>query len=389
MKPFEQYINKTIYNMPYSGIRKYFDLAAKMEGVVSLGVGEPDFFTPWNIRETAIYKLENGVTSYTANAGLPELRKSIAKYLYDRFNLSYDYNNQVLVTVGASEGIDVALRTLVNQGDEVLYHEPCYVSYKPCIEMAGGVPVCIETTDKNNFRLTASDILSKITDKTKVLLMSFPSNPTGAIMEREDLEKISKVLIEKDILVISDEIYAELTYGDRNHVSIASIDGMYERTIVINGFSKSYSMTGWRLGYLAGPKEFITHMIKVHQYIIMCAPTTSQYAGIEAINNSYKSVIKMKEEYDTRRNFLVNGFREIGLNCFEPLGAFYVFPSIKSTGFTSDEFCEKLLLKEKIAVIPGNAFGKCGEGFIRCSYAYSIDNLKKALDGIRRFIDSL
>lgn len=389
MKPFEQYINKTIYNMPYSGIRKYFDLAAKMEGVVSLGVGEPDFFTPWNIRETAIYKLENGVTSYTANAGLPELRKSIAKYLYDRFNLSYDYNNQVLVTVGASEGIDVALRTLVNQGDEVLYHEPCYVSYKPCIEMAGGIPICIETTDKNNFRLTASDILSKITDKTKVLLMSFPSNPTGAIMEREDLEKISKVLIEKDILVISDEIYAELTYGDRDHVSIASIDGMYERTIVINGFSKSYSMTGWRLGYLAGPKEFITHMIKVHQYIIMCAPTTSQYAGIEAINNSYKSVIKMKEEYDTRRNFLVNGFREIGLNCFEPLGAFYVFPSIKSTGFTSDEFCEKLLLKEKIAVIPGNAFGKCGEGFIRCSYAYSIDNLKKALDGIKRFVDSL
>lgn len=383
------FIATKIKDIPFSGIRKYFDVANEMEGVISLGVGEPDFDTPWNVREEAIYSLEKGRTIYSSNAGMLELRSEISKYLESRFDIKYDYKTQILVTVGASESIDVALRTILNPGDEVIYHEPCYVSYKPCITMAGGVPVAITTKVENEFRITKEEILEKITDKTKVLLMSFPSNPTGAIMERKHLEEIATVLRDKNIIVISDEIYAELTYGDRQHVSIASIPGMYEKTIVINGFSKSYAMTGWRLGYAAGPPEIINQMTKVHQYIIMCAPTTSQYAGIEALKNSYDSVLKMKKEYNARRNVLVNGFREIGLEVFEPLGAFYVFPSIKSTGLTSDKFCERLLFEEKVAVVPGNAFGECGEGFIRCSYAYSIDSLKGALSRMKIFLNKL
>jgi aminotransferase len=360
-----------------------------MENVVSLGVGEPDFLTPWNIREEAIYKLESGRTVYSSNAGILELRKEIVKYYKEEFGLEYDAKSQALVTVGASEGIDVALRTLVNPGDEVIYHEPCYVSYRPCILMAGATPVAIDSKDVNNFKITADELIDKITDKTKVLLLSFPNNPTGAIMEKGDLEKIARVVIENDLYVITDEIYAELTYSNKKHASIASIEGMYERTIVLNGFSKAYAMTGWRLGYALGPSEIINQMVKLHQYTIMCAPTTSQYAGIEALRNSYSSVIKMREEYNARRNLMVNGFREIGLECFEPLGAFYVFPSIKSTGFSSLEFCEQLLYSQNVAVVPGDAFGQSGEGFIRCAYAYSTDDIKRALDKIGKFISTL
>lgn len=383
------FIATKIKDIPFSGIRKYFDVANEMEGVISLGVGEPDFDTPWNVREEAIYSLEKGLTTYSSNAGMLGLRSEISKYLESRFDIKYDYKSQILVTVGASESIDIALRTMLNPGDEVIYHEPCYVSYKPCIIMAGGVPVAITTKVENEFRITKEDILEKITDKTKVLLMSFPNNPTGAIMERKHLEEICTVLRDKNIIVISDEIYAELTYGERDHVSIASLPGMYEKTIVINGFSKSYAMTGWRLGYAAGPSQIISQMTKIHQYTIMCAPTPSQYAGIEALKNSYDSVLKMKKEYNARRNVLVKGFREIGLEVFEPLGAFYVFPSIKSTGLTSDKFCERLLFEEKVAVVPGNAFGECGEGFIRCSYAYSIESLKGALSRMKIFLDKL
>jgi len=381
-------VAETVSRMPFSGIRKFFDVAARMEGAVSLGVGEPDFETPWNIREEAIYRLEKGNTVYTSNAGLPELRQGISAYMRDNFSLDYRPDDQILVTVGASEGIDVAMRAIINPGEEVLLAEPCYVSYKPCILMAGGVPVVIETKAENDFRLTPEDILPFITDKTKALLMAYPTNPTGAIMERADLERIAGVLRGRDILVVSDEIYAELTYGTK-HVSIASLPGMAEKTVVINGFSKAFSMTGWRLGFACGPAEIISAMLKIHQYILMCAPTVSQYAGIEALRAGMASVSRMRAEYDGRRRVMVNGFRAMGMDCFEPRGAFYVFPSIKKTGLSSEDFCARLLHEEKVAVVPGNAFGQCGEGFVRCSYAYSVESLREALRRIGNFLRKL
>ncbi len=382
----KSFIADKIQKIPYSGIRKFFDVANEIEGAISLGVGEPDFETPWAVRERGIYTLEKCRTVYTSNAGLLELRKEISKYLKRKINCDYDYTNQILVTVGASEGIDVALRAILNPGDEVLLPEPSYVSYKPCINMAGGVPVIITTKVENNFRLTPEELLEKITDKTKALILPYPNNPTGAIMEREDLEKIADVLRERDIVVISDEIYSELTYGERKHVSIAEIDGMYDKTIVLNGFSKAYAMTGWRLGYAAAPPDIISAMVKIHQYIIMCAPTISQYSAVEALRSCEESVVKMRKEYDRRRRVMLKGFRDMGLECFEPLGAFYQFPSISVTGMTSDEFCEKLLFEEKVAVVPGNALGECGEGFIRCSYAYSINDINIALEKIEKFV---
>ena len=382
------YVAEAISQMPFSGIRKYFDIASQMESVVSLGVGEPDFETPWNIREEAIYQLERGQTMYTSNAGLIELRKAISTYMSENFSLNYSPADQVLVTVGASEGIDVSMRAIINPGDEVLLVEPCFVSYKPCIKMAGGVPIIVETKAENDFRLTPEDILPHITDKTKALLMAYPTNPTGAIMQKADLERIAGIFRDRDILVVSDEVYAELTYGVK-HMSIASLPGMSERTVVLGGFSKAFSMTGWRLGYACGPKEIINAMLKIHQYILMCAPTVSQYAGVEALRNSMASVERMRKEYDSRRRVMVNGFRGLGLDCFEPLGAFYVFPSIKKTGLTSDEFCTRLLYEEKLAVVPGNAFGECGEGFIRCSYAYSVESLREALRRIENFLRKL
>ena len=382
----KNYISNKVKEMPFSGIRKFFDVAAEMEGVISLGVGEPDFDTPINIRKKAIESIEEGKTTYTSNLGTKELRKEISRYLKERFQLEYDSKDQVIVTVGASEGIDIALRALIDPGDEVLYHEPCYVSYMPCIVMAGGVPVPIVTRNENQFRLTPEDLEKAITPKTKVLLLNYPNNPTGAIMEKEDLEKIADILVKNDILVITDEIYSELTYGGRKHVSIASLPGMYERTIVLNGFSKAFAMTGWRLGYAAGPKEIISAMTKIHQYVIMCAPTMSQYAGLEALKNSMDSVEQMRLEYDERRKYVVERFRAIGMDCFEPLGAFYVFPSIEKSKMTSDEFCEKLLFTKKVAIVPGTAFGACGEGFVRVSYAYSMEELKNAIDIIEQFM---
>lgn len=382
----KSFVADKIKKIPYSGIRKFFDVAKEIEGVISLGVGEPDFETPWAVRERAIYNLEKGRTVYTSNAGLMELREELSRYFERKINVKYNPKNQIIVTVGASEGIDIALRAVVNSGDEVLLPQPSYVSYKPCIEMAGGVPVIITTKVENDFRLTPEELLDKITDKTKVLILPYPNNPTGAIMERKDLEKIAEVLKDKDIVVISDEIYAELTYGDRTHVSIASIDGMYDKTIVLNGFSKAYSMTGWRVGYAAGPEDIIAAMTKIHQYIIMCASTTGQYAALEALKSCDVSVAAMRKEYDARRRFMLKGFRDMGLECFEALGAFYLFPCIKCTGMSSDEFCERLLNEEKVAVVPGTALGECGEGFIRCSYAYSIDDINKALIHIERFV---
>ena len=387
MKP-EQFINDKVKNMPFSGIRRFFDLASEMEGVISLGVGEPDFFTPWAIRERAIYSLEKIRTCYSSNSGLLELRKAISDYLSDFINVRYDAKKEILVTVGASESIDLAFRALLNPGDEVIIPEPCYVSYKPCVELADGVPVTVDTKAENDFKLTPDDIIPYITDKTKILLLAYPNNPTGAIMEKEDLEKIADVVRDKNIIVISDEIYGELTYGGKKHCSIAAVDGMRDRTIVINGFSKSYAMTGWRLGYAAGPAPIISAMTKVHQYCIMCAPTTSQYAAIEALK-SRASVEAMKKEYDMRRRVMRKGFLDMGLDCYDAKGAFYLFPSIKSTGLTSEEFCERLLKEEKVAVVPGTALGDSGEGFIRCSYAYSVDEIKVALKKIEHFVKKL
>jgi len=382
----KSFVNKQIRELPPSGIRKYFDLASSMKDVVSLGVGEPDFYTPWNIREEAIYALEHKRTVYSSNAGILELRKEISKYMNRRFGLKYKAETQVLVSVGASEDIDLVMRAVLEPGDEVLLAEPCFVSYKACIQMAGGVPVIITTKAENKFRLTKEELLSKITDKTKILFIGYPNNPTGAIMEKEDLEEIAQVLRDRDILVVSDEIYAELTYGGKEHVSIASLPGMYEKTLVINGFSKAFSMTGWRLGFACGPEDLIDAMTKIHQYIIMCAPTVSQYAAIEALRSGDASVTAMRKEFDARRRFMLKGFADIGLDCFEPEGAFYLFPSIQKTGLSSDEFCDRLLREEKLAVVPGTAFGECGDGFIRCSYAYSIDNLKEALVRLGRFV---
>lgn len=381
-------LSKLITEIQPSGIRKFFDLAAEMKDVVSLGVGEPDFDTPWHIREEGIYSLEKGRTFYTSNAGLAELKKEICNYQRRRFQLDYDDKNEVMVTVGGSEAIDIAFRAMLDPGDEVLIPQPSYVSYLPCARLAGGVPVIIELKEEDEFRLTRKQLLDSITEKTKILVLPFPNNPTGSIMTKEDLEDIVDVIIEKDIFVLSDEIYSELTYGS-NHVSIASFPGMRERTIVINGFSKSYAMTGWRLGYACGPETIIKQMLKIHQFAIMCAPTTSQYAAVEALKNGDADVERMREAYDQRRKFLLKAFADMEIDCFEPFGAFYVFPSIKRYGMTSDEFAMRLLNEERIAVVPGTAFGDSGEGFLRISYAYSIDSLRFALERIERFVKRL
>ena len=371
-----------------SGIRKFFDIVSEMPDAISLGVGEPDFDTPWHIRDEGIYALEKGRTFYTSNAGLKELREEIVRYLERRIHTSYNPVDEVLITVGGSEGIDMAFRAMLNPGDEVLIPQPSYVSYEPCAVLADGVPVIIELKAENEFRLTKQELLSAITDKTKILVLPFPNNPTGAIMEKKDLEEIAEVCIEKDIYVLSDEIYSELSYkGD--HVSIASLPGMRERTILINGFSKAYAMTGWRLGYACGPAEIIGQMTKIHQYAIMCAPTNSQYAAVDALRNGDADVAMMRESYDQRRRYLMNAFREMGLSCFEPYGAFYTFPCIKEFGMTSDEFATRFLEEEKVAVVPGTAFGACGEGFLRISYAYSLEQLKEALGRLGHFVARL
>ena len=381
-------LSQKIQNIQPSGIRKFFDIVSEMKDAISLGVGEPDFDTPWHIREEGIYSLEQGRTFYTSNAGLKELKEEVAKYLQRRFKMTYDAKDEIMITVGGSEAIDGALRAMLDPGDEVLLPQSSYVSYEPCITLADGVPRIIELKEEDEFKLTKQQILDVITDKTKILIMPFPNNPTGAIMTEEDLKEIVDVVKEHDLYVISDEIYSELTYGS-NHVSIASFPGMKERTIVINGFSKSYAMTGWRLGYACGPKTIIDQMLKIHQFAIMCAPTTSQYAAVEALRNGDEDVAKMRTAYNQRRNYLMKAFREMGLQCFEPFGAFYVFPCIKQFGMTSDEFANRLLQEEKVAVVPGTAFGACGEGFLRISYAYSIDDLKVALERMQRFIERI
>lgn len=368
-----------------SGIRKFFDIVQEIDDAISLGVGEPDFDTPWHIRDEGIYSLEKGRTFYTSNSGLKELRTEVCNYLKRSQGVTYNQATQVFITVGGSEAIDLAMRAMVNPGDEVLIPQPSYVSYEPCAILADAKPVIINLKEENEFRLTPQEILEKVTDKTKLLVLPYPNNPTGAIMEKKDLEAIAKVIIEKDLFVITDEIYGELTYNGK-HTSIISLPGMQERTILINGFSKAYAMTGWRLGYACGPKEIIGQMIKIHQFAIMCAPTTSQYAGVEALRNGDEDVAMMREEYNRRRRYLLNEFKEMGLQCFEPYGAFYVFPCIRQFGMTSDEFATRLLREEKLAVVPGTAFGDCGEGYIRISYAYSLEDLKKAMERLRRFI---
>ena len=383
-------LSETIVNIKPSGIRKFFDLVSEMndKDVISLGVGEPDFDTPWHVRDEGIYSLEKGRTFYTSNSGLKELREEICNYLDRRYQVSYDWHHETIVTVGGSEGIDIAMRAMLDPGDEVLIPQPSYVSYEPCAILAGGKPVIIELKAENEFRLTPEELLEHITDKTKILVLPYPNNPTGAIMERADLEKIAEIVMEKDIFVLSDEIYSELSYkGD--HVTIASIPGMKERTILINGFSKAYAMTGWRLGYACGPREIIEQMTKIHQFAIMCAPTTSQYAAVEAMRNGDTDVATMREAYDQRRRYLVNAFKEMGLECFEPYGAFYIFPCVKEFGMTSEEFAERFLKEEKVAVVPGTAFGDSGEGFLRISYAYSLQNLKAALERLDRFVKKL
>lgn len=381
-------LSDKIVKIPPSGIRKFFDIVSEMKDAISLGVGEPDFETPWHIREEGIYSLEKGRTFYTSNAGLKELKIEICKYLQRRCNVAYDYNTEVTVTVGGSEAIDIALRAMLDPGDEVLIPQPSYVSYVPCTVLADGVPVVIELEEKDQFKLTKEKLLEKITPKTKILVLPFPNNPTGAVMTREDLAEIVPVIIENDLFVISDEIYSELTYNG-DHVTIASFPGMKERTILINGFSKSYAMTGWRLGYAAGPAEILKQMIKIHQFAIMCAPTTSQYAAVSALRDGDEDVRTMRESYNQRRRYLMNAFEEMGLDCFEPHGAFYMFPSIKRFGMTSDEFATRLLKEEKVAVVPGTAFGDSGEGFLRISYAYSLEDLKRALARIENFIKRL
>ena len=382
-------LNKIITSIPPSGIRKFFDIANEMQDVISLGVGEPDFDTPWHIREEGIYSLEKGRTFYTANAGLRDLRVEIHNYLERRCHVSYDPDKEIVVTVGGSEGIDIAMRAMLDPGDEVLIPQPCYVSYVPCAVLAGGVPVAIELEEKDQFCLTPEKLLEKITPKTKLLVLPFPNNPTGAVMNHRQLEEIAKIVIEHDLFVLSDEIYSELTYGEEEHVTIASLPGMQERTVLINGFSKAFAMTGWRLGYACGPAEIIEQMTKLHQYAIMCAPTLSQYGAIEAVKNSDEEVENMVKQYNQRRRFLLSELERLGLDCFEPGGAFYVFPSIKKTGMTSEEFATKLLESQKLAVVPGNAFGRSGEGFIRISYAYSIDNLKEGIRRIEEFLKNV
>ncbi|MBQ1687821.1 MAG: aminotransferase class I/II-fold pyridoxal phosphate-dependent enzyme [Lachnospiraceae bacterium] len=381
-------LSQKVVGLQPSGIRKFFDLVSEMEDAISLGVGEPDFDTPWHIREEGIYSLEKGRTFYTSNAGLKELKEEISKYLHRHCQVQYQPKDEIMVTVGGSEAIDLALRAMLDPGDEVLLPMPSYVSYLPCVILSDGVPVEIELKEEDQFKLTKEALLAKITPKTKVLVMPFPNNPTGAIMTREDLQEIVEVVIEKDLYVISDEIYSELTYGGQ-HVSIASFSGMRERTVLINGFSKSFAMTGWRMGYAAAPVLILEQMLKIHQFAIMCAPTTSQYAAVEALRNGEEDVASMREAYDQRRRFLIHELRRIGFEVFEPFGAFYVFPSIKKFGMTSNEFATRLLEEEKVAVVPGTAFGACGEGFLRISYAYSIDSLKIALERIEKFISRL
>ncbi len=389
MIDYSKYLNSSISSIAPSGIRKFFDIANEMDDVISLSIGEPDFQTPWHIRDEGIRSLEKGRTWYSPNRGFSELLRQISEYYQRRFGLTYSPNEQTLVTVGGSEAIDLALRCLVEPGDEVIIPQPSFVCYEPLTVMAGGKPVIINTKNEDRFRLKASDLRAAITDNTKLLVLPFPNNPTGAIMEREDLEEIASVVIEHDLMVLSDEIYCELTYGGRNHVSIASVDGMYERTVVINGFSKSYAMTGWRLGYALGPAPLIAQMTKLHQYGIMSAPTTAQYAAIEALRNGDRDVCRMRDEYDMRRRLVVDSFNDMGLSCFEPLGAFYVFPCISSTGLSSEEFCTRLIMEKHVAVVPGTAFGACGEGFVRVSYSYSLKHLKIALARIREFIKEL
>ncbi len=379
-------LSEKVTGIKPSGIRKFFDIVSEMKDAVSLGVGEPDFDTPWHIREEGIYSLERGRTYYTSNAGLKELKEEIAEYQKRRFGLCYNPSGEIYVTVGGSEAIDGALRAMLDDGDEVIIPQPSYVSYEPCVVLANGVPVITELKEEDEFKLKKEQLEKAITDKTKILILPFPNNPTGAIMTEEDLKGIAEVVLEHDLFVLSDEIYSELTYGSR-HVSIASFPGMKERTIVINGFSKSYAMTGWRLGYACGPKVILDQMLKIHQFAIMCAPTTSQYAAVEALKNGDDGVEYMRNEYNRRRKFLIKSLRGMGLKCFEPFGAFYVFPCIKEYGMTSDEFAEALLAEEKLAVVPGTAFGSCGEGFLRISYAYSVEDLKSALERLERFIN--
>lgn len=382
------FLSDKVINIKPSGIRKFFDIVHEMQDAISLGVGEPDFDTPWFIRDEGIYSLERGKTFYTSNAGLKDLRTEISNYIKRAQGINYDPEKEIVVTVGGSEAIDIGLRAVINPDDEVIIPQPSYVSYEPCAVLADAKPVIINLKAENEFRLKPDELLNAITDRTKVLILPYPNNPTGAIMEKEDLEKIAKIVIEKDLLVISDEIYSALTYKDK-HVSIAAIDGMKERTILINGFSKAYAMTGWRLGYACGPKEIIKQMTKIHQFAIMCAPTTSQYAAVEALKKGDEEVEKMRQSYNQRRRFLINAFKEMQLDCFEPYGAFYVFPCIKEFNMTSEEFATKLLMEEKVAVVPGTAFGDCGEGYLRISYAYSLDNLKMAIERIKHFVEKL
>ena len=389
MIDYEKILNKCVVDIKPSGIRKFFDIAETMDDVISLGVGEPDFPTPWNVRNAGIRSLEQSKTRYTSNKGLDPLRKEISAYLMRKYNLTYKSDSEVLVTVGGSEAIDMCIRAVIGDGDEVIIPQPSYVCYEPITRLAGGVPVIIETKAKNEFKVTAEELISKITPRTKILIMPYPCNPTGGIMEKEDLEKIAAVLKGTNILVLSDEIYSELTYGGKKHVSIASIEGMRERTIVVNGFSKAFSMTGWRLGFACGPEEIIKQITKIHQYAIMCAPTTSQFAAIEALKNCDSAVEAMLEEYDSRRRIIVKGFNDLGLTCREPKGAFYAFPSIESTGMTSEEFCEKLLVSKKVALVPGTAFGLGGEGFVRASYCYSVSHIAEALKRIGEFLDEI
>ena len=389
MIDYDILLNKSVKDIKPSGIRKFFDIAETMDDVVSLGVGEPDFPTPWNIRHAGIRSLEQSKTRYTSNKGLDLLRVEISNYMKRKYSLSYAPDSDVLVTVGGSEAIDMCIRAIISDGDEVIIPQPSYVCYEPITRLSGGIPVIIETKAENEFKVTAEELTSKITPRTKMLILPYPCNPTGAIMEREDLEKIAEVLKNTNILVLSDEIYSELTFGGKKHISIASIDGMAERTVVVNGFSKSFSMTGWRLGFACGPKELIKHITKIHQYAIMCAPTTSQFAAIEALKNCDEAVNNMLEEYDARRRIIVKGFNDLGLTCREPKGAFYAFPSIQSTGMTSDEFCEKLLISKRVAIVPGTAFGQGGEGFVRASYCYSVAHISEALKRIGEFLKEI
>ena len=382
------FLSDKVINIKPSGIRKFFDMVSEMKDAISLGVGEPDFDTPWHIRDEGIYAFERGKTFYTSNAGLKDLRTEISNYVNRTQGVKYDPNGEIIVTVGGSEAIDIGLRAIINANDEVIIPQPSYVSYEPCAILADAKPIIINLKAENEFRLTPEELLGAITDKTKVLILPYPNNPTGAIMEKDDLEKIAKIIIEKDLLVMSDEIYSALTYKDK-HISIASIDGMKERTILINGFSKAYAMTGWRLGYACGPKDIIKQMTKIHQFAIMCAPTTSQYAAIEALRHGDEDVENMRRSYNQRRRYLMHEFKEMGLECFEPFGAFYVFPCIKEFGMTSEEFATRFLKEEKVAVVPGTAFGDCGEGYLRISYAYSIDNLKIAIERLKHFITKL